>query len=426
MRPTDLRGILRYVPQFRDKTFVLALDGAVVAHENFGNILMDVAVLRSLNVRIVLVHGASAQIRALAEDAPPSDLEGSGVTDRRTLDLALAAANRLTHEILEGLSVADLRGASTNAVIAHPLGIIRGVDHLFTGRVERVDVELLQTLLGNGIVPVVPPLGVDGEGRTFRVNSDSVAVEVAQAVGAVKLVFMTTTDGLVVDGVLARQVPVEELFDALQRGTVDPAQASKARHAVSACKAGVPRVHVINGAMDEALLAEVFSNEGIGTLVHANDYRQVRRARKRDARSIEQLIQTSVEAEELLPRSRAQIEKEIDDWYLFEVDKNPVACVALHVYPEERKGELAALCVRPSHDNQGIGRRLVQFVEGRARDMGLETLFALSTQAFNFFRSKGGFAEGSPDDLPAARRARYDQSGRRSKVLVKPLGPRRA
>jgi amino-acid N-acetyltransferase len=426
MRPTDLRGILRYVPQFRDKTFVLALDGAVVASDNFGNILMDVAVLRSLNVRTVLVHGASAQIRALAEDAPPSDLEGSGVTDRRTLELALAAANRLTHEILEGLSVADLRGASTNAVVAHPLGIIRGKDHLFTGRVERVDVELLQTLLGNGIVPVLPPLGVDGEGRTFRVNSDSVAVEVAQALGAVKLVFMTTSDGLVVDGALARQVPVDELFEALQRGAVEPEQVSKARHAVSACKAGVPRVHVINGSLDEALLAEVFSNEGIGTLVHANDYRQIRRARKRDARSIEQLIQTSVEAEELLPRSRQQIEKEIDDWYLFEVDKNPVACVALHVYADERKGELAALCVRPSHDNQGIGRRLVQFVEGRARELGLETLFALSTQAFNFFRAKGGFLEGTPDDLPSARRVRYDESGRRSKVLVKPLAARRA
>lgn len=425
MRPTDLRGILRYVPQFRDKTFVLALDGAVVASENFGNILMDVAVLRSLNVRIVLVHGASAQIRALAEDAPASDLEGSGVTDPRTLELALAAANRLTHEILEGLSVADLRGASTNAVVAHPLGIIRGVDHLFTGRVERVDVELLQTLLGNGIVPVIPPLGVDGEGRTFRVNSDSVALEVAQAVGAVKLVFMTTADGLMVDGVLARQLPVDELSEALQRGAVEADQLSKARHAVSACRAGVLRVHIINGGLDEALLAEVFSNEGIGTLVHANDYRQIRRARKRDARSIEQLIQTSVEAEELLPRSRQQIEKEIEDWHLFEVDRNPVACVAFHVFPEERKAELAALCVRPTHDNQGIGRLLVQFIEGRAREMGLEALFAVSTQAFNFFRAKGGFAEGSPDDLPAARRVRYDQSGRRSKVLVKPLLPGR-
>ncbi len=395
MRPTDLRAILRYVPQFREKTFVIAADGAIVADDNFGNILMDVAVLRSLNIRTVLVHGASAQIRALAEEkvAEPSDLEGSGVTDADTLQLALTAANRLTHEILEGLSAADLRAASTNAVIAHPFGILRGVDHLFTGRVERIDVELLQTLLSNGIVPVVPPLGMDGDGRTYRVNSDSVALEVAKALGAVKLVYITTADGLVVGGTLARQLSVDD------------------------------RVHVINGRVDEGLLAEVFSNEGIGTLVYANEYRQIRRARRRDVRSIQQLIQASVESDELLPRSRAAIERQLDDYYIFELDRNPVACIALHVFPEEKKGELACLCVRPSHEHQGIGRRMVQFVEDRAREMGLEVLMALSTQAFNFFRSKAGFKEGAPDDLPPARRESYEQSGRRSKILVKALKP---
>jgi amino-acid N-acetyltransferase len=424
MRPTDLRGILRYVPQFREKTFVVALDGAVVDDENFGNILLDVAVLWSLNVRPVLVHGAAAQIQALAEHEEakaPSDLEGSGVTDAHTLELALTAANRLTHRILEGLNTADLRGATSNAVIAHPLGILRGVDHQFTGRVERIDVELLGMLLANGIVPVCPPLGMDGDGRTYRLNSDAVAVEIAKALGAVKVVFLTTADGLLVGGKLARQLSVEELAEALQKGAVAPAQASKARHAVLACRAGVPRVHVVNGRVHEGLLAEVFSNEGIGTLVYANDYRQIRPARKRDVRSIQQLIQASVESEELLPRSRATIEQQLDDFYIFEVDKNPIACVALHVYPEEGKGELACLCVRPSHENQGIGRTMIQFVEQRAREKGLETLLLLSTQAFNYFRSKAGFLEGTPDDLPKARRDRYDRSARNSKVLLKKL-----
>lgn len=423
MRPTDLRGILRYVPQFREKTFVISADGAVVGDENFGNILLDVAVLRSLNVRTVLVHGASAQIQALADEkvSPPSDLEGSGVTDAATLQLALTAATRLTHEILEGLSATDLRGASTNAVIAHPFGIVRGIDHQFTGRIERVDVELLQTLLSTGIVPVVPPLGMDGDGRTYRVNSDSVALEVAKALGAVKLVYITTADGLVVNGTVARQMSVDELAAALDKGLVAPAQASKARHAVAACRFGVPRVHVINGRVDEGLLAEVFSNEGIGTLVYANEYRQIRRARRRDIRSIQQLIQASVESEELLPRSQAAIERQLDDYYIYEVDRNPIACVALHLYPEEKKGEVACLRVRPSHEHQGIGRRMTQFVEERAKEMGVEVLMALSTQAYNFFRSKAGFTEGTPDDLPPARREKYDQSGRRSKILVKRL-----
>jgi amino-acid N-acetyltransferase len=423
VRATDLRGILRYVPQFREKVFVVAIDGAIVEDENFPNLLMDVAVLWSLNVRVILVHGAAAQIQALAEknDSLASDLEGSGVTNAQTLQLALTAANRLTHELLEGLSAADLRGASSNAVIAHPLGIIKGVDHLFTGRIERIDVEFIQRLIASGVVPVIPPLGMDGEGHSYRVNSDSVALEVAKALGAVKLVFVTTADGLSLNGHLVRQVAVDELDKALQEGAVSPAQASKARHAVAACHAGVPRVHVINGHVDEGLLAEIFSNEGIGTLVFANDYRQIRRARKADIRSIQQLIKASVESEELLPRTRAAIEKQLDDYYIYEVDKNPVACVALHVSPERQQGELACLCVRTTHENQGVGRRMVQFVEDRAREMGLKSLMALSTQAFNFFQSKGGFSEGSPEDLPPVRRERYEQSKRRSKVLVKSL-----
>jgi amino-acid N-acetyltransferase len=423
VRPTDLRGILQYVPQFREKAFVVAVDGAAVAHENFANILMDVAVLWSLSVRTVLVHGASVQIRALATERrlEPSDLEGSGVTDAPTLELALTAANRLTHEILEGLAGADLRAAATNAVTAHPLGILKGVDHLYTGKVERVDTAFLQTLLASGIVPVVPPLGLDGAGQTFRVNSDAVALEVAKALAAVKLVYITTTDGLRVEGQLARQLSVRELSEALQRGAVDPAHASKARHAVAACEAGVPRVHVINGGVDDGLLAEVFSNEGIGTLVYADDYQQIRRARRSDVRAIQQLIKSSIEKDELAPRTRASIEKELADYSIFEVDGNPIACVALHPYPAERKGELACLYVRPTHENQGVGRKLVQFVESKAREAGLTQLLALSTQAFSFFQSKGGFVEGSPDDLPAARRSRYEQSGRRSKVLVKKL-----
>ena len=190
---TDLRGILQYVPQFREKTFIIAVDGVIVTDENFANILLDVAVLRSLNIRVVLVHGAAAQIKALAEKqgVQPSNLDGTGVTDAPTLQLAMDAANRLTHEILQGLSANDLRAACTNAIVAHPLGIIQGVDHLFTGKVQRVDTELLQTLLNRGIVPVLPPLGFDGDGKTYRVNSDSIALAVAEALKASKLIFIT-------------------------------------------------------------------------------------------------------------------------------------------------------------------------------------------------------------------------------------------
>jgi amino-acid N-acetyltransferase len=425
VKPTDLRGILRYIPRFREKTFVVAVDGAIVTDDNFPNILLDVAVLRSLNIRVLLVHGAARQIAALAAERgqTASDLDGAGITDATTLQLSLTAANRLTHEILEGLSANDLRAVSTNAVIAHPLGILGGVDHQFTGKIERVDTEMLQGLLAQGLVPVLPPLGFDGDGKTYRYRPSAVAVALAEQLKAVKLIFITTADGLYRQGQLLRQVPAAELKQCLAQSPADlrPELLSKARHAVAACEAGVPRVHIINGEVDEGLLAEVFSNEGIGTLIYANEYQQIRRALKKDIRSLLQLTKNSVASAELVKRTRATLEKQLGDYWLFEIDKNPVGCVALHVYPEQNVGELAFLFVSPSHENQGIGRKLVQFVEARAREQGLTALITLSTQAFTWFQGKAGFGEGSPDDLPPARRDRYDASGRHSKVLLKRL-----
>jgi amino-acid N-acetyltransferase len=423
VKPTDLRGILQYIPRFREKTFVIAVDGAVVTDENFANLLLDVAVLRSLNIRVVLVHGAAAQIQALGVErgVTPSNLDGTGITDAPTLQLSLTAANRLTHEILEGLSTNDLRAASPNAVIASPLGILQGVDHLFTGKVERVDTELLQTLLAAGITPVIPPLGFDGDGKTYRVSSDTIALAVGTALKAAKILFITTTDGLFHQGKLLKQVLALDLAELIVRKELSTVDTARARAAAVACVSGIPRVHIINGRTDESLLAEVFSNEGVGTLVYADEFQQIRPAQKKDIRALVRLTKNSVLSEELMKRTRGTIEKQLGDYYVFEIDRNPVACVALHVYPEANTGELAFLFVAPTHENQGLGKKLIQFVENKARDLGLNELVTLSTQAFTYFQSKGGFTEGTPENLPPARREKYEQSGRNSKVLVKKL-----
>jgi amino-acid N-acetyltransferase len=433
-RLAELREILRYVPQYRGKAFVIALDGALVEDENFGNLLLDIALLCSLRIGVALIHGASHQIRRLAEQTgqTPSNLDGTGITDGATLQLALTAANRVTHEILEGLAVVDLRGAAGNALVAHPAGILQGVDQLFTGRVERVDTAMLHALLENDILPVIPPLGCDGEGRTYRLNSDAVAVELAKALKAAKLIYLTTIDGVLVRQTDAQDGPAEELLrhvavedaEAIlkkRRDDVHPSARSKLEHAVKAARGGVPRVHIIDGRVGEGLLAEVFSNEGIGTLVHANEYQAVRAAHKKDARVIHAMIQPSMENDELMRRSRAEIERTIEDYYVFEIDRNPVACAALHFYPDGPKAELACVCVDPEYENQGIGLKLMQFAENQARAAGAVELFCLSTQAFNYFVQKGGFRLGSPEDLPPARRTVYERSGRRSQVLVKKL-----
>lgn len=425
MRLADLREILRYVPQHRDKTFVIAIDGAVVEDEHFRTLLLDISLLLSLRVQVALVHGAGHQIRRLAEQAGvvASNTDGTGVTDRKTLELALTAANRNTHEILEGLSATDLRGAASNALVAHPAGILQGIDYQFTGRVERVDTALLQALLDKGIVPVIPPLGCDGEGHSYRLNSDAVAVEVARALRAVKLIYLTTFDGIRRNGEFLRQLSVEEAETLLRkhRAEVPAEMLSKLEHSVRATRGGVPRVHIIDGRVEEGVLAEVFSNEGIGTLVHANEYQAIRRALKKDARAIYALVQPGMENDELLRRTRQEIERHIEDYFVVEIDSNPAACAALHPHPEAKKMELACVCVDPKYENQGIGAKLMQYAEAQARSAGMIELFCLSTQAFNYFVQKGGFRLGTPDDLPPERRERYDRSGRRSQVLVKRL-----
>jgi len=426
LRLTDLREILRYIPQFRDRTFVIAIDGAVVADDNFPNLLLDITLLRSLRIRVVLVHGAGLQVRQLAarEGIRLSNSDGTGITDNAALQVGITAANRVTHQLRQGLADNDLRGASGNFLVAHPAGILGGIDHLWTGKVERIDTLMLKDLVEHEIIPVIPPLGFDGEGRTFRLNSDAVAVEVARALEAVKLVYLSAHKPPKLEGRTLRSLSIDEATNILKknRGDVRPGEAvSKLDHALKAARAGVPRVHVIDGTTPEGLLTEVFSNEGVGTLIHANEYQSIRRAQKKDIRAIHALIQRGVEADELLKRKRTDVERTIDDYFVFEVDKNPVACGALHLYPEQKKAEVASIYVDPRHENSGIGAKLIKFAEEQARSLGFETLYCLSTQAINFFVQKGGFQLGTPDDLPGSRREIYDRSGRKSQVLTKRL-----
>ena len=426
MKVSDLRGILTYIPGFREKTFVIAIDGAVVADDNFPNILLDIAVLRSLSIRIVLVHGAAHQLEELSskEKVKLSNADGTGTTDAETLKLALTAANRITHEVLEGLASSDLRAAYTNAIIAHPFGIVGGIDRLYTGRVEKVDTDFLNTLLEKGVIPVIAPLGFDGEGHTFRVNSDGVAMEVAEALKATKLIYITAHPTLATKpGRRVRQFSVTEGEEFFKKHKADIPDylVSKFDHSLRACRAGVSRVHIIDGRIDEALLNEIFSNEGVGTMIYANEYQAVRRAMKKDVRAIRNLIRESVQEEELVKRTRQEILSHISDFYVFQIDGNIVGCVALHIQPGGDKAELACLSVSNAHENIGIGQKLMLFAENAAREKGVKTIFLLSTRAFNYFQQKGNYKEGSPKDLPPARREKYEASKRNSKVLVKSL-----
>ena len=424
IKPTDLRGILKYVPRFQDQIFVLAIDGAIVADENLPNLLVDIAVLRSLAIKVVLVHGIGQQIQELSKlrQVPITNSDGTGITDAATLDLAVRASARVSHVILEGLTQNSLKAAITNSVRALPIGILRGIDQQFTGKVERIDKDLLLQLLNAGVVPILQPIGFGPDGRSLRVNSDLLASEVAEALHASKIIYLNDQPGLLIDGKLKREIPINALRAILKdkpERIADPIR-SKATHAVKAIENGIPRVHLLDGQIMDGLLNEIFSSEGVGSLIYGNDYQQIRQATRRDVRVIYNLTRAAVKREELIHRTQQAIEKNIDQFFVFEIDENIIACVTLYFYPDKPQlAEVGSLYVMPFYQNRGIGKKMVDYACLQAKERGATTIVALSTQSFGFFSGTCGFEETDKSILPEARLKLYDESGRNPRVLVK-------
>ena len=424
IKPTDLRGILKYVPRFQDQIFVIALDGSIVADENFSNILLDAAVLRSLGIKIVIVHGIGHQIEELskARQIPISDSQGTGVTDAATLDLAIRASSRVSHLFIEALTQNGLKAALTNAIRAVPLGIIKGTDMQFTGRVDRIDKEFLTQLISSQVVPVLNPIGFDRDGRPLRINSDLLAAELAETLHATKIIYFTPFEGLEINGKLKHEISAEALSTILESkpDSINEPLRSKAAHAVKAVENGTPRIHLIDGRLLDGLLNEIFSNEGVGTLIHGNEYQQIRQATRRDVRAIYNLTRQAVKREELVYRTQQAIEKNIEHFYVFEIDENIIACVSLQFYSDKSKfAEIGSLYVMPFYHHRGIGKKMVEYGCMMAKERGAATVIALSTQAFSFFTSVCGFEEAEKDVLPDSRLKAYEESGRNSKILTK-------
>lgn len=426
IKPTDLRGILQYVPRFQGQIFIVAIDGSIVADDNIGNLLLDLAVLRSLGIKLVIAHGIGHQIQELSamRNIPITNVDGSGVTDAATLDLAIRASSRVSHALVEGLTQNSLKCAITNAVRALPTGIIKGVDQQFTGKVERVDREFVSELIDRDVIPVVSPVGFGPDGKSLRVNSDLLAAELAEALRATKIIFLTPQPGLEIDGTVRREISVDAVRKLLADHPEQIAEStrSKAVHAVKAIETGTPRVHILDGRVFDGLLNEIFSNEGVGSLVYGNDYQQIRKARKGDVRLIYNLTRNAVRREELIYRTQQAIEKNIDQFFVFEIDENIIACVTLYFYPDKPQlAEVGSLYVMPFYHNRGVGRKMVEYAAMKAQERGVRTLVALSTQSYGFFTSVCGFSEADKSLLPDARLRAYEESGRNAKVLVKEL-----
>jgi len=421
IKPADLRGILRYVPQWRDHVFVIAVDAAVLMDDNFANVMQDVAVLWNLRIKVVFVYGLGKALTdtAAARGIAITDRRGEGPTDAATLKLAVEVSGTLGQSVMEQCTANGLRCVLTNAVRATEAGILDGVDQLCRGNVEKIDIDLVRHLLASDVVPILSPIAFSRDGQSLRLNSDQLASDLAVALGASKLVYLAPHPGLAFGSDVVLNMTVDELRQALKARSeeLDPDIRGKARFAIRTIEGGTPRVHVIDGRRPDALLTEIFDNVGVGSMIYGNDYARIRPARKKDILTLTAIAQTGAASQTLRPRSREEIARGIDHFYVYEIDQTIVGCVSLKPWPGS--AEIEAVYVQPFYQKKGVGKQLVDFAVAEAQKKGLTKVFALSTQSFPFFRKVCGFAEAGPEVLPEGRRLELEKSGRNSRVLIR-------
>ena len=407
----DLRGILHYVPQFRNKLFVIKLDGAVVHSDNMSNIVLDLAVLNSLNVNYIIVHDT---LKYEQTDQKALDDKKRPITSEE-LDYHLNESSKVTNILMRELTAVGLKVATANSVIARSRGVINGVDHPNDGKVEKVDNIGLLDLIDNGIIPILPSIAFDKKGKNYLLNSDDLAFSVGLSTSCSKIIFLAGSD--IINSVKGNEFTVSEANNFAQEQVVVSTRLYKILiDSAKVCSEAVDRVHILNGLKDYAILAELFSNEGVGIMIHRDPYGMIRSADIRDVSEVFSIIQSAIIDDELLPRSSLDIVSKIKDFYVLEIDENIVGTVAIH--STEDVAEMACLFVKKSHKGVGYGCRLVKHVLGVAKEREVKKIYALSTQASGFFESLG-WNEGMINDLPKARRQELLSSGRNSKIFCK-------
>ena len=424
------RAAAPYIHAFRGRTFVVAFGGEVVADGKFVALTHDLNLLASLGVRLVLVHGARPQIEAQlkSRNIRPRYVRGMRVTDETAMQCVKQANGQLRVEIEALLSMglphspmanATIRVAGGNFVVARPRGVVDGVDMQFTGEVRRVQADAIRQRLDSGELVLVSPLGYSPTGEIFNLTLEDVAAETAIALGADKLIFLIDSAGIAdEDGNLMRELTVSQAQSRLTEGNVGVLDVrAHMPAAIHACRGRVARAHLINRQLDGALLLELFTREGVGTMVSQDPLELLRPAAIDDVGSILQLIEPLEADGTLVKRSRELLEIEIERFFVLEHDRVVVGCAALYPFADEGAGELACLAVHPEYRNAGAGERLLRRVESEARRLGMIRLFVLTTRATHWF-IEHGFTESTVEVLPASKQALYNFQ-RRSKVLVK-------
>jgi len=427
-----IRSAAPYVHAFRGRTFVIAFGGEVVADDEFLGVIHDLNLLHSLGIGLVVVHGCRPQVEAIlaAQGIPSRYAHGVRVTDVDAMDCVLEAAGQVRARIEAllslGLANSPMAGARNrvstgNYLTAKPMGVVDGVDMELTGEVRRVDTEAIQQRLDDGDIVLISPMGYSPTGEIFNLTVEEVATQVAVRLEATKLIFLMDADG-VRNG--RRQIltdlsttDAEALLRKSDRLAPDVRLYLPA--AIRACNNGVKRAHLISRRLDGALLLELFTRDGVGTMIASTSLANLRSATIDDVGGILGVIEPLEEQGVLVRRSRERLESEIERFVVAEYDGHIVGCAALYAFPEERVGELAALAVQPDFRREGYGEALMREIEARAKRLRLTELFVLTTKTAHWFLERG-FRTASVADLPHEKQSLYNYQ-RKSQVYRKSL-----
>ncbi|CAG0124950.1 amino-acid N-acetyltransferase [Rhodocyclaceae bacterium] len=426
------RSVAPYINAFRGRTFVVAFGGEVVADGKFVGLTHDFNLLASLGVRLVLVHGARPQIEQHLSHNNIEDRYHHGIrlTDTETMQCVKEAVGRVRVEIEALLSMglanspmanADIRVAGGNFITAQPTGVVNGVDLLHTGSVRKVDVAALNDRMEFGEVVLLSPLGYSPTGEVFNLTLEDVATQTAIALDADKLIFLMDTEGVQdKKGELLRELTVADANAILASKRKLPDDVSLFLPcAVRACEAGVARTHLISRHVDGALLQELFSDIGIGTMLVETTLNILRDATIDDVGGILQLLQPLEEEGILVRRGRELLEREIERFVVLEHDHRIIGCAALYPFSDEKSAELACLAVQPGYRRHGYGEALLRHITAQAQAQGLRKLFVLTTRTAHWFVERG-FKEADIGQLPAQKKNLYNYQ-RRSKIFLKSL-----
>jgi amino-acid N-acetyltransferase len=432
-----IREVFYYQNRFAGKTIVLKIDYPILNAPHFPQLLKDLAMLRSTGIEIILVPGAREWIDAVLKeyDIESEYVDGIRIATEDSIPFIRMAAFDVANRLMTLLTAFQANAVIGNFIRARGIGVVRGIDFQNSGRVEKILQEPLQQLLDQGMIPIFPCIGWNAAGKPYNLASDDIAVAVAEALQAEKLFFVTDSDGFMEprfnlppglvknsDGRVAR-LSLEESEEVLNLNAGNPDMDLKyLALALSACRNGIERAHVVDGRMEGAILREIFSNLGIGTMVYANEYESIRPMKVDDIGDVLRLMQPLMNEGILIKRTEDDLMAHQGDFVVYAIDDVVHACGALHDYGEGQ-AEIAAIATDPVYSHLSMGRKILSYLIEKAARAGVNRVFALTTRTVDWFEGLG-FAEVSLDSLPARKRDAYNHA-RKSRIFALELKDRK-